>query len=78
MDTPDRKAEKSQRPFYWWSIADLLESGFVAALADASPDDRLEFHPDTKLFHIRSTADVSAQSHDGSGFNFSHVCPPDC
>lgn len=70
--------DESRRPYHWWRIADIAD--FIAALNNAGPDDRMEFHPATSMLYVRSD-DVSTQSHEeghDDGFNFSHVCPPDC
>jgi hypothetical protein len=67
------------RPHYWWNVTDLKGAGFIAALEAAGPNAILRFHKDTQLFTIEDPDAVTTQSHEGDdGYNFVHVCPPDC
>lgn len=61
---------------YWWNGADLR--AFLADLNGRDLDNtRVEFHTDTELLHIVDTT-AEASTTDEGGYNFSHVCPPNC
>jgi hypothetical protein len=73
-------AAAGNRPVYWWHGSDLAP--FFARVEEMGGPDavRITFDPNTRLLHVSpegDAGDVTTMSHD-DGFNFSHVCPPDC
>lgn len=67
---------KKMPDYFWWHGKDLR--GFFARVMQLGGPDSVRIRFDGKMLYVVSEDKAASDAEADQGFNFVHVCPPDC